>query len=509
LSRKMNQFQRLIRTSGQGPNTAIRSIPPKDENGEWEGLNTIDMQVVATMSLEQLAPRRMQFEKELQANIEQRFGPKDKWPPFALANFGEMVEVGLRRELMQDARVARQTISPAAADLTNIFSTARIGKGEELKNLVADYRQKYLGTVPSSDLRKTSLEANLLGQLAPFYHCAFLYLPQIILATLAWIVWSQPLNRSAYWLGIFTFVVHTVCLLLRMYVQGRPPVTNLYASAVFIGWGAVGLGLLLERQYKNGVGNVVAGMSGALSLEIAHFLGGSGDTMAMLQAVLDTNFWLATHVTTVTLGYTATFVAGQIATIYLIRAVFTPSMDRENEKTLGSMMYGVLCFATLLSFVGTVLGGIWADYSWGRFWGWDPKENGAVMIVIWNALILHARWGGMVKVRGMAVLAIVGNMVTAWSWFGTNQLQIGLHSYGFDNRLAQGCMYFWLSQLAMIGIGLIPRAMWRSEWPKPTTTTSTTTTTVTPANTTPIAVTSAKPLPTVTGPVGKRVKTKR
>ena len=64
------------------------------------------------------------------------------------------------------------------------------------------------------------------------------------------------------------------------------------------------------------------------------------------------------------------------------------------------MHYGVVCFATLLSFTGTVLGGIWADQSWGRFWGWDPKENGALLIVIWNALILHARWGGLVKAAG-------------------------------------------------------------------------------------------------------------
>ena len=93
------------------------------------------------------------------------------------------------------------------------------------------------------------------------------------------------------------------------------------------------------------------------------------------------------------------------------------------------MVYGIVCFATLFSFVGTVLGGIWADQSWGRFWGWDPKENGALIIVLWNALILHARWGGLVRQRGLICLAIFGNIVTSWSWFGTNMLGIGLHSY--------------------------------------------------------------------------------
>jgi hypothetical protein len=130
------------------------------------------------------------------------------------------------------------------------------------------------------------------------------------------------------------------------------------------------------------------------------------------------------------------------------------------SKKIGQMLYGVICFATLLSFVGTVLGGIWADQSWGRFWGWDPKENGAVLIVIWNALILHARWCGLVKQRGMAVLAVVGIMVTTWSWFGTNQLGVGLHNYGFNKTLAEGCMWTWLASLAIVAVGLIPSRYW-------------------------------------------------
>jgi hypothetical protein len=125
------------------------------------------------------------------------------------------------------------------------------------------------------------------------------------------------------------------------------------------------------------------------------------------------------------------------------------------------MVYAILCFALLFSFIGTVLGGIWADQSWGRFWGWDPKENGAVLIVLWNALILHARWCGLVKARGMAILTIFGNVITAWSWFGTNQLGIGLHAYGFDTRLADGCFNFWLSQLSIMALGLIVAGL---EW---------------------------------------------
>jgi ABC-type transport system involved in cytochrome c biogenesis permease subunit len=191
-----------------------------------------------------------------------------------------------------------------------------------------------------------------------------------------------------------------------MWLEGRPPVTNLYSSALFVGWGAVALCLVLERIYRNAIGSVAAGMIGFGTLLIAHHLALSGDTLEMMRAVLDSNFWLATHVVVVvTTGYAATFLAGFLALIYIVRGVFTKSLDKATADALARMVYGIVCFATLFSFVGTVLGGIWADQSWGRFWGWDPKENGALIIVIWNAIILHARWGGLVKQRGLMCLA--------------------------------------------------------------------------------------------------------
>jgi len=182
----------------------------------------------------------------------------------------------------------------------------------------------------------------------------------------------------------------------------------------------------------------------------------------MMRAVLDSNFWLSTHVVTVTTGYASTFLAGFLATIYIVRGVLTRTLDRPTADSLARMVYGIVCFATLFSFVGTVLGGIWADQSWGRFWGWDPKENGALIIVLWNAVILHCRWGGLIKQRGLMCLAVFGNIVTAWSWFGTNMLGIGLHSYGFTNAAFQGLIVFVAVQLALIGLAAIPRVKWRS-----------------------------------------------
>jgi len=131
--------------------------------------------------------------------------------------------------------------------------------------------------------------------------------------------------------------------------------------------------------------------------------------------VLDSNFWLATHVINITLGYSANFLAGAVAAVYMLGRVATLAITPEREKAMIEMVYGIVCFAMLLSFIGTVLGGIWADQSWGRFWGWDPKENGAALVVLINAIILHARWGGIIRARGIAALAIAGNIVTAWS----------------------------------------------------------------------------------------------
>jgi ABC-type transport system involved in cytochrome c biogenesis permease subunit len=220
--------------------------------------------------------------------------------------------------------------------------------------------------------------------------------------------------------------------------------------------------MILERFFKDGIGSVVASSVGFLTLIIAHNLSLGGDTMEMMRAVLDTNFWLATHVVVVTLGYASTFVAGFLAIVYVARGVFTKTLSEATAKGLTRMVYGIVCFATLFSFVGTVLGGIWADQSWGRFWGWDPKENGALIIVLWNALILHARWGGLVKERGLMNMAIFGNIVTAWSWFGVNMLGIGLHSYGFMDAAFKWLMLFNASQLVLIALGLLPLGMWAS-----------------------------------------------
>ncbi len=351
-------------------------------------------------------------------------------------------------------------LNPAVRPLIGMLDAWANDDATAFNAALAAY-EDHLATHPTGERAPLGFET-LFNHFAPFYHYAVLYLAAFLIACFAWLGWTETLRRTAFWLLMMTFVGHTLAIAGRVYISGYPPITNLYGTAVFIGWGCVLLGLILEWVYRLGIGNLLAATVGFLTLLIAHFLAGDGDTLEMMQAVLDTKFWLATHVIIINFGYSGTFLAGGLSVLYILRGVLTRSMDRDVELAFGRMIYGVLCFALLLSFIGTVLGGLWADDSWGRFWGWDPKENGALMIVLWNALILHARWGGMIKTRGIAVLSVFGSIVTAWSWFGVNQLGVGLHSYGFVDSITFWLLVFVASQLLIMGVGLLPRRLWRS-----------------------------------------------
>jgi ABC-type transport system involved in cytochrome c biogenesis permease subunit len=353
-----------------------------------------------------------------------------------------------------------EKIDPAIENYAVMADAFKDGNVVGFNSALADYRSSLVPNF-SNALKRSRAEV-FFNQMQPFYNAMVIYVLAGLLAIFSWFNLSETLRRSAVWLIALALFIHTTGLIYRIVLQGRPPVTNLYSAAIFVGWGAVVLGLILEKFHKNGIGAVVSAGIGLITLVIAQNLALDGDTMEMMRAVLDTNFWLATHVVIVTLGYASTFVAGFLGLIYIVRGVFTKTLDEATGKSLARMVYGIVCFATLFSFVGTVLGGIWADQSWGRFWGWDPKENGALIIVLWNALILHLHWGGMIRERGLAVCAVGGNIVTSWSFFGVNMLGIGLHSYGFTDAAFQWLMLFVASQIGFIALGLLPAGMWKS-----------------------------------------------
>jgi ABC-type transport system involved in cytochrome c biogenesis permease subunit len=344
---------------------------------------------------------------------------------------------------------------PGLAALAQVGKAWETGDAAGFNGAVMTLRS--LGAAARPEAVKQGDHEIVFNRVDPFYAGMVLYVAALLLLFASWLRWPALLQSSAFALLLAGAVIHTAGLVSRVILQGRPPVTNLYSSAVFVGWGAVLLGIVLERMYRKGFGTAVAAAAGFASLIVAHHLTGDGDTMEMMRAVLDSNFWLATHVTTITIGYSGTFLAGGIAIAWALRKHVASSLDPATDKTLVSMAYGVIAFALFFSFIGTVLGGIWADQSWGRFWGWDPKENGALLIVLWNAIILHARWGGYARDRGIMTMAIFGNVITALSWFGVNMLGVGLHSYGFMDKAFWALSGFCGSQLLLMAVAMAPR----------------------------------------------------
>ncbi len=356
---------------------------------------------------------------------------------------------------------ARETaFHPAALAFAAMGDAHRAGDADAFRAALADYRTWLAANAP--DARGKARRESVLNRFKPFYVSLQLYVVVFLLLFVSFLRWTEGLRRTAYGLLVLAFAVHTAGLFVRIVLEGRPPVTNLYSSAIFVGWCAVLLGLVIERMYKNGLAGLGAATVGFVTQIIAHHLAQQGDTMEMMRAVLDSNFWLATHVITITVGYASTFLSGALGIVYILRGMFSKKFSEETARALGGMVYGIVCFSAFFSFVGTVLGGIWADQSWGRFWGWDPKENGALMIVLWSALVLHVRWGNMVSRRGLMVLAVFGNIITALSWFGVNMLGIGLHSYGFMDKAFPWLAAFVVSQVLVMLFGLLPARFWAS-----------------------------------------------
>jgi ABC-type transport system involved in cytochrome c biogenesis permease subunit len=213
------------------------------------------------------------------------------------------------------------------------------------------------------------------------------------------------------------------------------------------------LGLVVEAFQKNGLGVLLSSVAGLVLLLVSGRFA-DGDTMGVMIAVLDSNFWLSTHVVCITIGYAGCFFAGLFGAAYLIASLWMKP-DDARRKAIVRVNYGILAFGLIFAFLGTMLGGVWADQSWGRFWGWDPKENGALLIVIWSTLIFHARICKIISDVGFAAGATLGIIVVLMAWLGINLLGVGLHNYGFTNALAVG---FWVgvSVVALFVAAVLP-----------------------------------------------------
>ncbi len=251
-------------------------------------------------------------------------------------------------------------------------------------------------------------------------------------------------------LGLLT---HISGIAARIIILERPPVGTLYESLLFVSLICVLSALPLYFARRN-FAALFAGLgSAALLLFIAPYMLQQGDGLEMLVAVLNTSFWLGTHVLCITAGYGVS-----ILTAFLAHAYFVLRLQRAPLSTLMPLqtgIYKISLIALLLTGIGTILGGIWADQSWGRFWGWDPKENGALLIVLWIIWMQHGRVAGKLGPNAFIAAAAFLNVIVALAWFGVNLLSVGLHSYGFISGIALALFLFCALETVLIG------ALWR------------------------------------------------
>jgi len=325
------------------------------------------------------------------------------------------------------------------------------GQEASMKSAMANYKAALL-MVPGELFDITVLKKETwMNRVNLFYTSVGLYLFAFILLGLSWMIQPLLLKRASYALLILGFLFHAYGIYLRMHIMGRPPVSTLYESVIFVAFIVILFAIILEYFRRDGLGIFVGTISGSIFHYIGFSYASDGDTLGMLVAVLNSNFWLATHVTTITMGYGASLAAGFIGHLYLVQVIRQPE-NKSNLKSIFNNLFGITLIALFFTLFGTILGGIWADQSWGRFWGWDPKENGALLIVLWQLMMVHMRLSGLAKPAEFALGMALNNIIVALAWFGVNLLQVGLHSYGFDDGVARNLFIFIVLEL-IIGFG--------------------------------------------------------
>jgi cytochrome c-type biogenesis protein CcsB len=239
-----------------------------------------------------------------------------------------------------------------------------------------------------------------------------------------------------YWasIGLFTagIAVQTYGFFLRMQIAGRPPVTNMYESVVWVGFGIAAIALLFELTSRARYYLLAAAPLSVVCLILADSLPAVLDpSIAPLVPVLRDNFWLSIHVPTIALSYASFALALGIGHVALGNFLFTPNA-KQRIRTLSQLNYRVLQVGVLLLTAGIILGGIWAHFSWGRFWGWDPKETWALIALLCYLVPLHGRLVGWIGDFGISVASVVSFNAVLMAWYGVNfVLGTGLHSYGF------------------------------------------------------------------------------
>lgn len=267
----------------------------------------------------------------------------------------------------------------------------------------------------------------------PFGWTAVVYGIALIFFLISWAMGKNWAHITGNAFLTFAIILHVSGFALRCYLTGHPPVTNMYETVVWVALGAVLFSVILTYYMKNKFLNICGAMVATFCMIItdtAPII--LDDSIQPLEAVLRSNYWLTIHVLTITISYAAFFLAlalGDLGLVYFIRG---EAKYKEEIKVIAQSIYRSMQIGVAFLAPGIILGGIWADYSWGRFWGWDPKETWALIALLGYVAVLHGRLVGMVRDFGMIASGVAAFALVVMAWYGVNfVLGAGLHTYGF------------------------------------------------------------------------------
>ena len=268
----------------------------------------------------------------------------------------------------------------------------------------------------------------------------------------AWLTHLRVLYIPAALFIVWAVGEQIAGLVMRVMILGRAPVSNTYEALLWMGLVAVTVGIvaqLLNRKSWYLAGGLVAALA---SILFAMLVPLEDQTNAM-PAVLRSNYWLIVHVLTIVASYGALLLAAVLGHVYLIHDVLLRRDAGEGKARLIVQIYRVLQIGLILLTAGTILGGVWAADSWGRFWGWDPKETWSLISIIIYFTVLHARYVGWIRDFGLAVAAIAGFLAIVWTFYGVNYVMAtGLHSYGFGNGGERWVFAWAVAEFVFIGL---------------------------------------------------------
>jgi cytochrome c-type biogenesis protein CcsB len=244
----------------------------------------------------------------------------------------------------------------------------------------------------------------------------------------------KPFYVGAWLAFVASLATMLIGFAMRVAISGRAPVANMYESVIYVALGVGVLGAILELRRRTAHVLLAAAAVATFALVLADISPAVLDSsLRPLQPALRSNFWLVTHVMPITLSYSAFALAMGVGNLAL-SFYLAGSRNSEIIHSLSDFIYRALQVGVLLLAAGTVLGGIWADYAWGRFWGWDPKEVWALIALLGYLAVLHARHAGWIRHFGLAALSVMCFSLVVMAWYGVNfVLGAGLHSYGFGD----------------------------------------------------------------------------